>query len=42
MQRFWGCKDYPKCNGTRNVDGDSREKREQDNDDEPKWKRRYD
>lgn len=24
-QRFWGCKDYPKCRGTRNTDGESPE-----------------
>jgi ssDNA-binding Zn-finger/Zn-ribbon topoisomerase 1 len=22
-QRFWGCKDYPKCRGTRNTDGEA-------------------
>ena len=22
-QRFWGCKDYPKCRGTRDTDGNS-------------------
>ncbi len=23
QQRFWGCASYPKCNGTRNTDGES-------------------
>ncbi len=23
-QRFWGCKDYPKCHGTRNTDGEAK------------------
>ena len=23
-QRFWGCKDYPKCRGTRNTDGEAK------------------
>lgn len=22
-ERFWGCADYPKCNGTRNTDGEA-------------------
>lgn len=22
-QRFWGCKAYPKCTGTRNTDGEA-------------------
>jgi ssDNA-binding Zn-finger/Zn-ribbon topoisomerase 1 len=22
-QRFWGCKAYPKCKGTRNTDGEA-------------------
>jgi len=22
-QRFWGCKDYPQCKGTRNTDGEA-------------------
>lgn len=21
-QRFWGCKEYPKCRGARNIDGE--------------------
>lgn len=25
---FWGCKDYPKCDGTRDSEGRSREERE--------------
>lgn len=25
--RFWGCKKYPDCKGTRNVDGDERKPR---------------
>jgi ssDNA-binding Zn-finger/Zn-ribbon topoisomerase 1 len=27
-QRFWGCKNYPTCKGTRNTDGESRYERE--------------
>lgn len=23
-QRFWGCKRYPECKGTRNTDGEAR------------------
>ena len=23
-QRFWGCKNFPKCKGTRNTDGEAR------------------
>jgi ssDNA-binding Zn-finger/Zn-ribbon topoisomerase 1 len=23
-QRFWGCKKYPDCRGTRNTDGEAR------------------
>lgn len=23
QQRFWGCKDYPTCKGTRNTDGEA-------------------
>jgi len=26
--RFWGCKDYPRCKGTRDVDGLSKKDRE--------------
>lgn len=25
---FWGCKSYPSCNGTRDVNGDSQEDRD--------------
>lgn len=25
--KFWGCKAYPKCKGTRNADGDARDRR---------------
>lgn len=25
---FWGCKDYPKCDGTRDNEGRSKEERE--------------
>jgi len=25
--RFWGCKAYPKCTGTRNVDGEEKKPR---------------
>jgi ssDNA-binding Zn-finger/Zn-ribbon topoisomerase 1 len=25
--RFWGCKDYPRCKGTRNVDGEANRSR---------------
>jgi ssDNA-binding Zn-finger/Zn-ribbon topoisomerase 1 len=27
-QRFWGCKAYPDCKGTRDTDGMSRQERE--------------
>lgn len=41
-QRFWGCRDYPACRGTRNTDGEvKRDYNEDDKEDEPKWKRRY-
>jgi ssDNA-binding Zn-finger/Zn-ribbon topoisomerase 1 len=23
-QRFWGCRDYPTCKGTRNTDGEAK------------------
>ena len=26
-QVFWGCRAYPKCTGTRDTDGESREER---------------
>jgi ssDNA-binding Zn-finger/Zn-ribbon topoisomerase 1 len=26
-RRFWGCKQFPKCKGTRNTDGESPEER---------------
>lgn len=29
-QRFWGCKDYPKCRGTRDTDGNSAAERRGD------------
>lgn len=38
---FWGCRDYPNCKGTRNVDGDSRDEVDNLREDEPKWRRRY-
>ena len=28
-QRFWGCKDYPKCKGTRDTDGRSKAERQE-------------
>ena len=28
QQRFWGCKDYPKCKGTRDTDGRSKAERQ--------------
>lgn len=28
-QRFWGCQQYPKCNGTRDTDGRSKAERQQ-------------
>jgi len=28
---FWGCKSYPKCNGTRDNMGRSRDEREREN-----------
>jgi ssDNA-binding Zn-finger/Zn-ribbon topoisomerase 1 len=33
--RFWGCADYPRCKGTRNADGESREQRWRDPEAEP-------
>lgn len=45
--KFWGCKSYPKCKGTRNADGEVVVKRGSDNDnpnDEPErvsFRRRY-
>lgn len=30
--KFWGCKAYPKCRGTRNVMGDTNTPRQQDDD----------
>lgn len=27
--KFWGCKDYPRCRGTRNAEGEARRNREQ-------------
>jgi len=27
-QRFWGCKDFPKCRGTRDTDGRSKAERQ--------------
>jgi ssDNA-binding Zn-finger/Zn-ribbon topoisomerase 1 len=33
-QRFWGCREYPKCKGTRNTDGEAR-RRGSDTDPEP-------
>lgn len=26
-QRFWGCSNFPKCKGTRDTDGESRDER---------------
>lgn len=26
--KFWGCKDFPKCNGTRDSEGLSKEERD--------------
>jgi ssDNA-binding Zn-finger/Zn-ribbon topoisomerase 1 len=44
--KFWGCNNYPDCKGTRDSLGRSKEDRESekedDNEDEPKWHRRYD
>lgn len=28
-QRFWGCKDFPKCTGTRDTDGFSKADRDE-------------
>jgi len=43
--RFWGCKQFPDCKGTRDVNGNSKydldNREEDDREDEPKWKRRY-
>lgn len=30
--RFWGCKEYPRCTGTRNSMGDARTRFESDTD----------
>lgn len=27
-QRFWGCKNFPQCTGTRNTDGEARAPRQ--------------
>jgi ssDNA-binding Zn-finger/Zn-ribbon topoisomerase 1 len=32
-QRFWGCKAYPDCKGTRDTDGEARSDRTSDRDD---------
>lgn len=53
--RFWGCKKFPDCRGTRDVNGLSKADRdternrevhrtsdEDEREDEPNWKRRYD
>lgn len=32
LQRFWGCVDYPRCNGTRNTDGEAPHERTTDRD----------
>lgn len=29
-QRFWGCKAYPQCKGTRDTDGRSKAERQRD------------
>lgn len=29
---FWGCAQYPKCKGTRNADGESRRRFDEEND----------
>lgn len=38
--RFWGCKDFPKCKGTRDVNGLSRYERQTFND-EPEERHEY-
>lgn len=44
--KFWGCKNYPKCRGTRDSMGLSKEERNQEgkgeNEETIKWDRRYD
>lgn len=30
--KFWGCKAYPKCKGTRNAEGESRRRDPEDED----------
>lgn len=30
QQRFWGCKDFPKCRGTRDTDGRSQADRDRE------------
>ena len=37
--RFWGCKSYPKCKGTRDSNGESRQERESPRDTEEQWDR---
>lgn len=41
QQRFWGCKDYPRCKGTRNTDGLSRMEEQLERSREPDKVRRY-
>jgi ssDNA-binding Zn-finger/Zn-ribbon topoisomerase 1 len=33
-RRFWGCADYPTCRGTRDTDGESRDERQREREDE--------
>jgi ssDNA-binding Zn-finger/Zn-ribbon topoisomerase 1 len=35
--KFWGCKAYPKCRGTRNVMGDANMPRETDDSYRSRW-----
>ena len=32
QSRFWGCAGYPKCRGTRNVDGETKRRASDDDD----------
>lgn len=43
QRRFWGCKNYPNCKGTRDTDGLSRSERNHDREDTedrpaPRWR----
>lgn len=33
--KFWGCANYPRCKGTRNAEGESKQRFDDDRDPEP-------